>query len=307
MSLTTWSYWTWLRNPKVQAVLAKVERAIAVLRRIGGVGMLSISTTLVYSLPAAAAFSSVGSLANANNKTSSSSWSIATSAQLDQNNAGVLVIALDNQDTTDLSSNLCSSVSDVAGNDWVKAREFTNGQGAADAGATICIFYTKAKLNLSSGSNITVTLSAAKTAKAATAWEFSINPTNVLVVGAGADLANDALDAGSMTMSGLSSQEYLFVRGGAVESNGTSYTSSASYTNFTHTSATTAGGGAASNMGARGEFRVLTGTGDSTNPTTSASDQASTYIAISEAAPPAGGGPRRIFTSQASYPPRSNE
>jgi hypothetical protein len=247
--------------------------------------------------PCFASFSSVGSIITAQQKSSSASWSPTTSAQLSANNVGVLVIGVDNNDTSDGNTSLCTSVTDAASNTWVKAREFTNGQGAADGGATACIFYTKATTNLSSGSSITINLSVAKTAKAVAGWAFSMNSANVLSVESGADLANDGADAGSITLSSLANREHLFIRGGAVESNGTTYTASTNYTTFTHTSSTTSGGGGATNLGARGEFRILSGTSDSTDPTTSASDQASAYVAINEDAPPQGGGPRRSFIS----------
>jgi hypothetical protein len=302
MSSSTSTKWSWLASPKLREIIARVVALTRAIRRTSSLLLLPVMCILLVPQITSAAIASIGSLATANSKTSGSSWTFTTSAQLDQNNAGVLVIGVDNQDTSDLNSTLCASVSDAAGNDWVKAREFTNGQGGADSGATVCIFYTKAKANLASGGNVTVTLSTAKTAKAAAMWEFSMNAAMILTVAAGSDLANDAADAGSMSISGLASQEYLFVRGGSVESSGTTYTASTNYTAFTHSSSTTAGSSSASNIGARGEFRILTATSSSTDPTTSASDQASTYVALSEITPPAGGGPRRIFISRNNQP-----
>lgn len=288
----------WFARPAVQKVLAKIQCVIQAIRKLGGAPLPTLALALSLAQSGSAAIASLGSLATANNKASGSSWTFTISAQLDAGNAGVLVIAVDNQDTGDSNSSLCTSVSDAAGNDWVKAREFTNGQSSVDAGVTVCIYYTKAAATLASSGNVTVNFSASKTAKGATMWEFSMGATKILTVAGGVDLANDATDAGSMTIAGLSSNEYLFVRGGAVENNGTSYTASTNYTGFTHTSSTTSGGGAASNMGARGEFRIVTATGDSTNPTTASADQASTYIALSEIDPSTGGGPRRIFISR---------
>ena len=92
-----------------------------------------------------------------------------------------------------------------------------------------------------------------------------------------------------------------------MENNGTTYSPSTNYTTFTHTTSTTAGGATNSNMGARGEFRILTGTSDSTDPVTSAADQASVYVALSEVNPPTGGGPRRVFISQIRSLPSGHE
>jgi hypothetical protein len=111
------------------------------------------------------------------------------------------------------------------------------------------------------------------------------------------DLANDAADAGSMTLSGLASGEHLFVRAGSVESRTplhirrrTNYTTGM----YDNSGATTLAGGAATNIGARGEVQDIVGTGDTTDPTTSASDQASTMVALNENLAASSATPQRL-------------
>jgi len=79
---------------------------------------------------AAASFGSVGSFCTANHNTASSSWTFTTnSANLAQNNIGVIVVATDNFVTTDGNTTTHLSITDAAGNTWTKAREFTKGNG----------------------------------------------------------------------------------------------------------------------------------------------------------------------------------
>ena len=113
--------------------------------------------------------------------------------------------------------------------------------------------------------------------------EFTVAAGNALdVAGTPQDLANDGVDPGSMTISGLTSGEYLFVRSTASERDATTWTPTTNYT--TSNCDTTTGGGSAANMNICGEFRVLTGTGDTSDPTGTAVDNASIFIAFKEAA-----------------------
>ena len=233
------------------------------------------------------AFGSVGSLATGNHKTSASTWNaVTTTAQLDAGNLIVVVLGTDNDSssTSDGDNNRHSSVS-VGGLSLTKAAEFSNGQGSAAAGVTTSIWYGVAGSNIASGSTITVTLAAAVTAKALAAWEFTIGTSSVQVDGTGTR-ADDGVDTGSITLSSLANVEHLFIRGSCGENPLTTYTVSTNYTAFTHTSSNTTGGATATNMYARGEHRILTGTSDSTDPTTAASggvDHASIMVAFSEA------------------------
>jgi hypothetical protein len=145
---------------------------------------------------------------------------------------------------------------------------------------------------LNSGGTITISHSSI-TARACTAWEFTVGSGNVVTVGGSNTSAVDNADAGSVTISSLTNREWLFVHAVAHEGvNGDSFTASTNYTGMTGNGTT--GGGGASNMSVRAEFRILTGTSDSVDPTYTSADHAQQYVALKEDAP--GVNNRRVIT-----------
>lgn len=231
------------------------------------------------------AIASVGSIGTASVATSSATWVITlATAQLDAGNIGIIIIATDNTRTTDGDGNEHRTLTDSVGNIWVKLREFTNGQAAAAAGATVSVWMTKATTNHATTDTFTLTLATARTAKAATGWEYTVGSGNTLVLDDAKDLASDAVTAwGSIAGNTLSSLERLWVRATAQEWNvNTTWTVSASFTKITAVSST---GSTAAAMGAMGEFRIATATTLTSNPTgtiAAACDLASTMVALRE-------------------------
>jgi hypothetical protein len=225
-------------------------------------------------------------------------------ADFEAGNVAVLWFSGDNTATSDGNDGLLSSVTDSASNAWTVARCFTNAQTGAAAGATTCIAWSKLANQLTSGSSTITANFSSITAKAIVTKEFTIGSGNVVsLAGTPQDVANDGADPGSLTLSSLASAEYLFLRGTALErASGGTWTVTTNYT--TSGCNGTTGGGAASNMEACGEFRILTGTGGTSNPTGSAVDCASTYLALQEAAPPAAMPSRIIYISEAAPPAR---
>ena len=232
------------------------------------------------------AFASFDTVGTATSKTSNTTLALTPTNQMDVNNIGVLVIALDNTSTVDGNTTEVSTVTDTANNVYEKLREFCNGQGTAAAGATVSVWFTRATADLPITGTLTITFANTITAKAASMWAFTVAANNTIQVASGgtADLATDgAASPGSMTVSGLPSKEYLFFRGAASESSVvTAWTATANFTNITF--ANTTGAGSATNMRVRGEFRILTGTTSTSNPsdTSAASDWASTFLALEE-------------------------
>lgn len=230
-------------------------------------------------------FTDLGSLCTNNTRpAATATWSFSPNSQLNAGEFGLLVFGTDNVPTTDGDFNE-HWVYDSVGNPWWKIGEFTNGQGAGAAGATASIWGCLAIVNLPVSGTINFQSEAAVSAKAVTGRRFSVSAGNHVRVKASASLANDGADAGPITLSGLASKEYLFVRGGGVEGIVATYTASTNYAAFVHTSSTTSGT-STTGMGARGEFRILTGTGDTTDPTTAVADQASIMVALEEYTPP---------------------
>jgi hypothetical protein len=223
------------------------------------------------------AIASGGTVGTATSNTSGSS--LAITATLTANRVAVLIVAADNVLTTDGADTNASSVTDGTGNNaWIKIGEFTNGNAAAGAGATVSIWICKV---VTGGSQtVTVNFVGAITAKCATIWDFTVSAGSTLRrVGTVQSLANDAADPGSMSISGLTSNEYLFVYATAGETNAATAMTGTSYTAFT---ATQVGTTAVTGMAARGLFRVLTGTGDTLDPTFTAVDCESMFVAFEE-------------------------
>jgi hypothetical protein len=231
------------------------------------------------------AFSSLGTFAAATHKTSSSSFSFTPSAALNAGQLGVLVIACDNLDANDGDFSVIAGVTDSAGNTWRKAAEFTNGQGGAGAGATVAIWYTVAAATLPTTGSITITFRAALTAKAVIGHRFAKAPDTTVKLAAAVSRADDGVDPGPISLTGLASREYLFVRGIASESSATtSLTATSGWTAMDQ--AVTAGGGSATNMGARGELRIATATSVTSDPTLFSADHASVLVALYEETAP---------------------
>ena len=237
------------------------------------------------------AITSGGTIGSVQDKTAGTSFALTTSAQLAAGQIGIIAVAKDNTATSDGNTSEVTSITDGSSNSYVLLREFCNAQSGSNAGATISLWRTRARTTLASGGTITINLAASKTAKAASIWAFNVGTNMTLqLIGTGQDLANDGADPGSMTISGLASQEYLFVRAIAGESDNTNdLVGTLLYTTITPNQ--TSGNPVASNMGVRGEFHVLTGTGDTSDPlwTSFSGDAASVYVALVEApvVPPA--------------------
>lgn len=245
---------------------------------------------LLLATPCWAAFASVGTLGTGSSTTSSNSVSATLSAQCDAGNLCLCTVAKDNISTSDGNTTEVASFTDSAGgNTWAIAREFTYAEGAAGAGATVAVGWTKATNSISSAGTITANFGSAVTSKALSCWEFSLGAGNTVQLVTASDLVTDSNDAGSIALSGLASKEYLFFRGEAGENEGVGYTPTANYTAITQAIAATGNNNTA--MTAEGEFRILTGTGDTTDPDTiNNRDWASTMLALEEVAE-GGGGP----------------
>lgn len=228
---------------------------------------------------------SSGTLGSASDKTAGTSITLAVTDAADAETVVVVIVAKDNAASADGNTSEVTSVTDTAGTTYTKAREFCNAQGAANAGATVAIYFGIPPVKLNVSDTIVANFSDSRTASAISAWKFVVGVGSyVYVVGTG-DLANDGADPGSIAISGLASGEYLYVRAIAGEtSTGTALTPTASHTVFTQ--AGTAGSTADTNMCIRGEFIIATGTGDTSDPTWVSADCASAMVAFQEVGPP---------------------
>jgi len=231
------------------------------------------------------AWTSAISLGATNIKTSGATLTLSIAHEVAIGDVVVVIVACDNVSTADGITSEVSSITDsLLSNTWTKAHEYCNGQGAASAGATVAIFYSKITTPLTSASEtLMATFANSITAKAMTAYRFTADGT-VTVQGTIQTLANDSLDPGSMELSGMASREYLFVRGIAAE--GTSgmatMTQTSGFNAFSPSS--TAGGGPPSNMTVLGEYKIATDIGAISDPSLNGGipDSASIFLALQE-------------------------
>jgi hypothetical protein len=235
------------------------------------------------SLSVVARFSSdtVGGLGS---ETSSSSFAF-TGINASQGSAIIVCIACDNNGTTDGDLSEVTSVSDDAGNpSYTKIKEWTNGQGAAAGGATVAAYYCVVRAILNNSNTITVQFANAIAAKCAQVYTVSPNSGNLVsVAGSVQTEVQDNADAGSLTISGLTNKQYLFLRVIASETDGYGITTATTgYLSLASRSGS--GGSEKIHISCSSEYRILIGTGDSSNPTLSDTtvDLASIYFALEE-------------------------
>lgn len=251
--------------------------------------LIQVFLLLLLAAPCWGAWTSIADRSGTSSKTASTTLTGGFVASGTIGRIFIVWTAWDNISTTDGQTSQLSASDDQA-NAYTKGCEFTNGQAGAGAGATVAVFWGVLNTTATSVS-VTIT-SASATAKGMTVREFSIGAGNVVsVAGTCQTAANDVVDPTSQTISGLTNTEYLFVHGTAGEGPNTdAYTQSASYTLNDLAARGTSGNPVASNMHVNSEFRIFTGTGDSVDITSTTADRdyAQVYVALKEAAPPAG-------------------
>lgn len=232
------------------------------------------------------AFSSVATIGTGNSTVNDTSLLLTTTAACEVGSLVALIIALNNTQTTDGVTDEISSISDTNGNTWQRftGAEYCNGQGGVDVGATVSVWYSIITTAMAVAAVITITLANSKARKCVSGWEFTLDAgSTVAIAGTLQTLANDAVDPGAMALSGLPSKEYLFFRGTASETgDNTAVTVTTNYTLITRAEADTGVGAANEQMSAFGEFRILTGTGSTSNPTYVSADHASVFFALEE-------------------------
>lgn len=210
----------------------------------------------------------------------------------------VCIIACDNiGTTTDGDKGDITSVADDAGNTYTKAIQFTNVQGGAASGATVAVYYCELTTGVTSSNTLTVTYNGSPTATAAALFKVTKGGSTTIGVEGTSTLANDGADPGSMTISSLSNIEHLWFRVTAYESPVVAPTITSTWNNtFSPTAGqATSGGGSASNMGIFCEHKVSTSTSETSDPTLSATDNASVLVAFYEYTPASI--PRRIMNT----------
>lgn len=229
------------------------------------------------------AFTDLGSLgatgATSNNQ---SSLALTCASAVSVGNLIVVVVACDNTATVDGPDKI-SVVQDSGGNYYFRAGSFANGQGAAQAGASVEVWYAECSRALTTSSTITATFvtSANADATAMTARFFSFDTTKgIAIEGTPATRADDAADPGSLDVT-TANIECLRIRGIASEvGNNTNLTPTSGWTAWANGNSATSG--TIAEMCARAEHIISTATGAASDPTYVAADTASLYVALKE-------------------------
>lgn len=200
-------------------------------------------------------------------KLSDLTWVISPASNIVVGKIAFVHAVTDNTATTSGATTTHTSIVDNAdGNAWAKVYERTApGTPAAGTGTTHSLWWKKIATQIGTGNTITLTVTANAAAK-------SINVFEATITGSTIQLADDGTPEGfqegsatsaSVATSGMTSQEYLHIGCLARESDTTTYTADADYTNLTSPAGqVTTGGGAATNQGSFVATRIATLTGD---------------------------------------------
>lgn len=215
--------------------------------------------------------------------TSGTTVTVTTSSAIVAGNFALLGVVGDNITTTDGVTTDHSSVTDTGGAvSWTKLYEYTNGEGGAAAGVTVSLWRRPIQgSDLASGQSITVTFASAITDKTASGRIFSTGVLPTLAAAAVGGLVDAANDFGSLAFSGLPSKEYLYFRLCGKEANVASTSDITPSSGFSTITAQRSRNNADS-VCVRGEWKIATGTGETSNPTFAFSGDASSIFVVLE-------------------------
>jgi len=197
-----------------------------------------------------------------------SSLALVTGATAAAGRLAWVTIAVDNATTTDGDGGAVSSITDTAGgNTWTKAIEFQNGQGSAQAGAVVSIWYSILVNQINRGGTITANFTS-NTSRDAAAMAGDcvklLSGYDLQVYTTMTGASDGVINPGDMTLTVPAGYSYLFVTGLAVEAPETDahipsgniiFPAPQSRMLAYHGNGTT-GGAAASNMLVRTGYRI---------------------------------------------------
>lgn len=226
------------------------------------------------------AIASIGNIGAIGNESSAASIDMTSLVDVAEAGRVLLVsVALDNTGTSDGNNNEISGAQDTKGNSWSKLHEWTKSNGAPADALTVGLLYTRVTTQLETSDTITVNFANTVVAKAVSAWKFSV--ASALEVVAVNQNVNSGNSWGSLSISGLANREYLFFRVCGKESGtNTALTPTANYSSIQHRRSGPSG---ASSVYVDAEFRIVTATEETSDPTLIASaDSASVMVALAE-------------------------
>lgn len=193
-------------------------------------------------------------------------------------NIAIMAMAFDNAATgADGDYAEVTGVSDSKLNHWHKLAEYTNTQGATDAGATVSLWYCEVNPNDLGSTTTTATLSSSRGGRNAIIWYFKSNTLSLVSAETLTAATDGSATYGSLTNSTLVSKNRIYLRVIAQE-NATDegFTPTSGFTAIVTTRSTIT-----NPMGLRAEYKIATTSGETSNPASSfSSDTASVFVAL---------------------------
>lgn len=228
-----------------------------------------------------------GNRGTATEKVSDTSLTLTPSANLGSGNYALLVVVIDNVGTGEGATTDVSVTDNGPGATWTRLEERTEANTAAGTGVTIALFLAKLNSALTTSHTITITCSAASTAKGAGLAELSCGAGAQIVKSAsGGTGSNGAASTSySVALSSLTNVAGLYIGvAGAEEELDTAVTLDAAYTEIGFGSIGSGTAGAnATNVRARVGTLANTSTGDTFNASSlTSADRATIIVRLEE-------------------------
>lgn len=247
--------------------------------------------TLLLTIPVQAAITTADR-GTGGNTTGATSVTVTPGSNLAAGSMGVIVVAADNAGAAGNAANCNASMTDSVGNAWTRQLDVWFDNGAASAGAELCMYTAPLTTAFTTANNVVVGFGNSVTAKSWTLTE--VIPTSgfipLFVTGAGGTGATSGTP--TVTTSSINSGDVV-IGGGAAESANT-WTGDADTTNGSwSTQQATGNGTGTTGMSVTSQAKVVTATATQTyNPTLTSVDQIIGWIQITEVPPGMG---RRII------------
>jgi len=230
-------------------------------------------------------------IGGANEQVSDTTLAFSPSSAVAVNQLAVLLVAWDNVDGTNADDTTFLSVADTKSNTWTRAGEAQYSAGAALDGVLNGIFYSVITTQIEVTDTITITSTANGTSKGCALASFNRDTAKTIEVVGQASQRQEAVTSYSVTVSGLNSEEHLWIGQNIREGdrNGTNGID-ATFTAILQGGAAWGGtGGGTGNVGGRGGYKISTGTSETYDANfLASSDRCDQLVAFRETT--AGGG-----------------
>jgi hypothetical protein len=200
----------------------------------------------------------------------------------------IIPVVWDNVNGTNADDTTILSASDTKGNTWTRAAECQYSAGVALDGVLVGCLYSTISTQIETSDTITITSTANGTAKGCTLATFNYDTSKTLAVAGKGYERVAAAAAYSAAVSGLASEEHLWIGVNGMELASTNTnTVDSTFTTITQGGLSEFGTGAGG-VGGRAGYKIATDTGETYDRTTLATaDRATLLVAFREVA---GGG-----------------